>query len=239
MASQSPWKNEEFAKISLEGVDRKFLPGTSQEVDFLERELGMSPGDRVLDIGCGAGRHTIELARRGYQVVGVDISLTMLAAAKERAADAGVKVQLRQMDIAELGKQFPEEGTFDAAICLCESGLGVLGSEKQDLAFLGTVRRLLKSGGSFAITTLNALRQYRNPGAVFDYTTGVVHWQAPVGDTVLREDQRVYAPSELRLMVLASGFTDAKIYGCSPGSFCGQELQIDDIEMMLVAKRES
>ena len=53
-----------------------------QEVDFLEQELDIASGGRILDVGCGTGRHAVELARRGYQVTGLDFSAGMLAEAQ-------------------------------------------------------------------------------------------------------------------------------------------------------------
>jgi SAM-dependent methyltransferase len=233
--SDSPWKNDEFAGISLNSIDKQFTPGTTQEVDFLERELNLTLGSRVLDIGCGAGRHSVELTRRGHRVVGVDISPIMLQAATDRAHEAGVDVLFSQIDINELEQHFTETEQFDAALCLCESGLGVLGGDVQDFSFLQTVRRLLRPGAGFAITAFNAIRKYRNPGQVFDYTTGVVHWEAPVEGATLREDQRIYTPSELTMLLHLSGFADIRIYGCAPGNFSRRKLEVNDIEMMLIA----
>ena len=230
---KSPWEDEEFAKLSLSGIDERFLPGTGQEMGFLERELELPPQARIVDLGCGAGRHSIELTRRGHRVVGVDISLTLLEAAKRRAGEASVEIRFLHLNLADLGEGLGEEGPFDAAICLCESGLGVLGGEQQDLRFLSAVHGLLKPGGRFAITTFNALRRYRNPGSHFDHIRSVVRWQAPGGRP--HEDQRLYSPSELSMMLLLSGFREVSVWACSPGSFARQPLRLDDIEMLLLA----
>lgn len=238
---ESPWENEEMAQLSLSNIDQKFLPGTEQEVDFLEHELELRPSSRILDLGCGAGRHSIELASRGYQVVGVDISGLMLKEARQRAAKAGVDVTFVKLDLADLESRFGEAGSFHAAICLCESGLGALGREQRDLKLLRGVHRVLKPGCKFIFTGFNAIRKYRHPGRAFDYTSSVVHWKMPIngGKEFLREDNRCYTPSELRMMLELAGFSDIKVHGCSPGNFAGQQLGMDDIEMMLVASRPS
>ena len=55
-------------------MDNSFTKNTVAEVDFVLEELSLPPGSRILDVGCGTGRHAVELARRGYQITGVDIS---------------------------------------------------------------------------------------------------------------------------------------------------------------------
>lgn len=240
--SKSPWGNREFAELSLSQVDVGFTPGTREESDFLESELAVEPGERIIDLGCGSGRHSIELAKRGYDVVGVDISTIMLAEARKRAEEAGVNIEFYQGDLSRLERLFKgENGLFSGAICLCESGLGVLGGWEEDLRFLKSVHMLLKVGGKLILTTFNGLRKYRGykPNYPFDYINSIVHWQAYVnnGKTLLREEQRVYVPSELTMMFRLTGFSEIKVFGCAPGHYARQELGIDDIEMMIIGKQ--
>ena len=72
--------------------DNVFTRNTVSEVDFLLEELSLQPGDSILDVGCGTGRHSIELAKRGYAVTGLDLSSGMLARAADAAKAAGVHV---------------------------------------------------------------------------------------------------------------------------------------------------
>lgn len=96
---KSPWENEIFASESLESIDRRFLPGTKQEIEFIIQELNLPPGSSILDIGCGAGRHSIELAKAGYSVTGVDISSRMLKEAGERAQESQVTITFVELDV--------------------------------------------------------------------------------------------------------------------------------------------
>jgi cyclopropane fatty-acyl-phospholipid synthase-like methyltransferase len=235
----SPWKDKRFSEESLQHIDDRFLPGTHQEVDFLEQILEVKPGARILDLGCGAGRHSIEFASRGYVVVGVDISPWLLRVARQRASRAGVEVTFLQGSIANLDELLMAEPPFDGAISICESGLGVLGGWREDLAFLRSVREKLKEGSKFVLTTFNGLRRYRmwkKGDDRFDFIEGVQRWQTPPdwNGKPLKEKIRLYIPSEIRIIFEIAGFRDVKIYGCAPGQFHGQPLRIDDIEMMAV-----
>ncbi len=70
-----------------------FTKNTIQEVDFLLEEFQLAPGSSILDMGCGTGRHSIELAKRGYLITGVDLSSQMLGRAAAAAREAKVKVE--------------------------------------------------------------------------------------------------------------------------------------------------
>jgi SAM-dependent methyltransferase len=99
--------------------DNCFTKSTLAEVDFLVQELGLQPGEAILDVGCGTGRHAVELARRGCRVTGLDVSPGMLAQARQAAAAAQVAVDFRQADATDFSFETP----FDAVICLCEGAL--------------------------------------------------------------------------------------------------------------------
>jgi len=89
-----------------------FTKNTVTEVDFLVDELGLAPGHTVLDVGCGTGRHAIELARRGYKVTGIDVSAGMIEEARRHGGTAGVTVTWIEAD----ARDFPFEEPFDAAL---------------------------------------------------------------------------------------------------------------------------
>src|SRR3954463_4969123 len=97
--------------------------GTEQEVDFLVDALALKPGHRVLDVGCGPGRHALALARRGFDVIGVDLSPEFVALARAAAAAEGLTARFEEHDVRALAY----DADFDAAICLCQGGFGLLG----------------------------------------------------------------------------------------------------------------
>ena len=69
-----------------------FVQGTLGECDFIEQELNYDKKIRIIDIGCGTGRHSIELTKRGYDVMGIDLSESQLVRAKEKAKQLNLKI---------------------------------------------------------------------------------------------------------------------------------------------------
>jgi len=104
-----------------------------------------------------------------------------------------------------------------------------------DLDFLRAVRGKLASGGMLAVTSLNAIYQYRSPKTALDPITGTLLWRAELDDgTVLTEKQRLYTPSEAVLLLKVAGFADISVTDCRAGQW-GQPLDPDDIEMLIIA----
>jgi cyclopropane fatty-acyl-phospholipid synthase-like methyltransferase len=95
--------------------DNVFTKNTIPEVDFLLEELSLQPGCSILDVGCGTGRHSIELAKRGYNLTGLDLSTEMLAMAEDAAKSAGVNVNWIRSDAT----RFSLPRKYDGAIGLC------------------------------------------------------------------------------------------------------------------------
>ena len=107
-------------------MTNNFTRGTLWEVDFLVEELALRPGARILDVGCGTGRHLIELARRGYRVTNVDLSGGMLRQAMASAAS----LDQRPDWVRANATRFSLRPVHDAAICICEGSLGLLATAK-------------------------------------------------------------------------------------------------------------
>jgi len=224
-----------------------FTQNTEAEVRFLVEQLNMSKGARVLDIGCGTGRHSVELARLGFQVTGVDLSGGMLAIAQRRAEAASVSVEWVQADAT----QFIQPDTFDVAICLCEGAMCLLGPDddplEHDVEIVQNVHRSLTSGGRFLLNVLNGCRQIRaateedvasnrfdivNMTEVSDVPTD---GGDPDSAPMLRE--RGYTPPEIRRMLTAVGFRVLGVYGGTAGSWALRPPKLDEIELMVIAEK--
>lgn len=123
---------------------------TAAEIDAVERILHLRKGARILDIGCGAGRHTIELAKRGYRMTGYDLSEPLLEEARKAARRAGVRPTLVHGDMRELRYA----AAFDAAVSLFTS-FGYFERPEEDRRVLTGVARALKPRGKFLMEMFN------------------------------------------------------------------------------------
>ncbi len=123
---------------------------TSTEVDAVETILHLRKGARILDLACGAGRHSLELARRGYRVTGYDFSEDLLKAARSAARARRQDVRFVQGDMRAL----PYRGEFDAVINMFSS-FGYFGSVEEDRKVLVGVARALASRGKFLMERFN------------------------------------------------------------------------------------
>lgn len=108
-----PWFEDFFGEHYLRTVRQPTAREVAKECDFIERALGVPVGAKVLDVGCGLGLHAVELASRGYQIVGVDISTPMLTRATDEADDRGLQIKFFEGDM----RQLDFEAEFDAILC--------------------------------------------------------------------------------------------------------------------------
>ena len=122
------------------------LERTTQEVDFILETIAIPKGGRVLDVGCGFGRHSIEFAKRGFVVTGIDPAEAMILAAKQRAEEAGVVVDFEQVG----AESFVAKDVFDTAVCLFTT-LGQISATGENLGLVERVYAGLRSGGYFVV----------------------------------------------------------------------------------------
>ena len=214
-----------------------FTKGTDQEVAFLLNLLDLSPGERVLDVGCGPGRHAVAMAASGVAVTGVDVSQEFLDIAAADARAAGVGVALFQVD----ARQMPFDDEFAAAMSICQGGFGLMG--KDDSVVLRRMAEAVRPGGTVVVTAFSAYFAAREQtDAYLDADAGIVYevmrFKDPEGAEHSAEAwTSVYTPRELRLLALGVGLVPEHIWSVSPGDFARRPPDTEHYEFMLVARK--
>jgi SAM-dependent methyltransferase len=217
-----------------------FTKGTRQEVDHLVAALDLRPGQRVLDVGCGPGRHAHELARRGLLVHGIDISERFVELAR-RDAPAGATFQ--RLDARDLDSR----GEYDAVICLCQGAFGLMTAHGDDERVLGAMARALRTGGRLALSAFNAYFAVKyfavDGGSTFDAATGVNHERTGVRSET-GEARTVdlwtgcYTPRELRVLCRLAGLTVESLSSVEPGAYGTAAPSTETAEFLVIARHD-
>jgi len=228
MADAPPdWWQTGFGPGYLALYDGFLAERTPVEVDQIEALLPLNPPRRILDLPCGQGRHAIELARRGYDVTGVDLSPYMLQVARERADASGVRVRWLAGDMRE-----PLAGeAFDLVLNLFTS-FGYFADEADDRRVVRTAASMLEPGGRFLLEVINGHRVMSNfqerewftvgQTAVMERRSVDVSTRRMVvertvssadGDDTSVHAVRLYSGPEVETMLRAAGFSRVELYG--------------------------
>jgi SAM-dependent methyltransferase len=213
-----------------------FTKGTHQEIDHLISALDLQPGMRVLDVGCGPGRHSYELARRGIMVHGVDISARFIEIASAHAPPGAA---FERLDARQLG--FRSE--FDAVICLCQGAFGLMTADGDDEVVVQGIADALRSGGRLALSAFNAYFAVKyHDTASFDADSGVSHERTDVrseSGEALEVDlwTGCYTPRELRLLMRTCGMRVDSISSVEPGAYGPTRPTTETPEFLVLATR--
>jgi 2-polyprenyl-3-methyl-5-hydroxy-6-metoxy-1,4-benzoquinol methylase len=251
------WYETLFTHYGKQYDNEPFTKGTVGECDFIEQELGFDKSKQILDVGCGTGRHAIELTKRGYTVTGIDLSETLLIRAREKAAEQGLNIEFLCHDARDL----PFENRFDVAIMMCEGGFPLMETDEMNFQILQNVTKALKPGAKFIFTTLNGLfpiyhsiNDFHADGEdeggasyhseTFDLMTFRDHNTTTFtddsgADHQLECNERYYIPSEITWLLKTLGFNTIDIFGAKLGAFSRNDaLTTKDFEMLVIAVYE-
>ena len=248
------WYEELFDNYA-EHYDREpFTQGTATEVDFIENELNFNKTKNILDIGCGTGRHAIELAKRGYAVTGIDLSEAQLTRAREKAKTDNANISFLKKD----ARNFKLAEQFAAAIMLCEGAFSLMETDEMNFQILKNAANAIKENGKFIFTCLNALfplyhsvKDFLNQNSnqsitrdlTFDLKTFREHSTLDFVDDsgkkrTIRCNERFFAPSEISWYLKNLAFEKIEIFGCDTGVFSRErELTANDFEMLVAAEK--
>jgi SAM-dependent methyltransferase len=228
-------------------VDRHPAEATAAEVEFLVGALDLRPGTRVLDLACGHGRHSVELARRGCAVTGVDLSEPSLALAAVRAAEAGVRVRLQRADMRRI--EFDSE--FDVVINMF-TAFGYFADEADNRLVMERVGAALVPGGAFLLETSNPVGVFArfevrgwhelSDGTVmleeraYDTARGrfEICWTFTSGDDRRehRFSHRAYTAPELVAIAAGAGLERERLWGGLDGS----DLEMGSRRIVMLAR---
>jgi SAM-dependent methyltransferase len=145
------WYREAFPPE--ETTKRPWADRTEAEVDRALAMLGAKGGERVLDLACGTGRHSLELARRGLEVVGLDISPDLLAIATNDAEEQGANASFVEVDLREMDYH----GEFDIVLSLNDGAIGYFETEEENLRSFQVIAEALRPGGGHLMQLPNVL----------------------------------------------------------------------------------
>jgi len=253
--------NKKWYEILFENYGKKydnesFTQGTTGECDFIEKEINYNKELKIIDIGCGTGRHSIELSKRGYSVTGIDLSESLLEKAREKAKQNNLQIEFIRHDARNL----PFENQFDVAIMICEGGFPLMETDEMNFEILRNVSTSLKNKSKFVFTTLNGLfplfhsiNDFHSEGLIegnatydsknFDLMTFRDYNITKVVDDngvekELECNERYYVPSEITWLLKTLRFTKIEIFGAKLGAFSREDkLTTKDFEMLVIAER--
>jgi SAM-dependent methyltransferase len=188
---------------------------SSSEVEAIDRLLELAPGSKILDAYCGNGRHAVELARRGYEVVGFDTSMSRIAFAQRWAADEGVSASFLVADTRAPSLIC----AFDAIVILGGSFTHCL-DEAENIALLRGLREPLRSGGLLLIDNPNPFRfwRLRHPESSAPLSEQLNHFDMPLGVGEASGFVRYYGADEMARLFREAGLRVKEIFGDRMGN---------------------
>ena len=137
---------------TLDIKEHSWTEDTRKQVDFLVETLGLTGSEKILDLACGFGRHSLELARRGFTVVGVDITKAYVEDATRQAQEEKLAATFLHKDIRDV--DFEDE--FDVVLNMADGAIGYLENDAENLKIFDVIARALRPGGKHVMDIMSA-----------------------------------------------------------------------------------
>lgn len=222
---ESDWFWDTFGPIMF---DEDTMSKTDEEVNGVIKLTGLSPGSHILDICCGFGRHSLELARWGYKVTGVDRTKSYIERARRSAEEEGLDCRFIEGDVRDYTPEYP----CDGAVCMWNS-FGYSEDPADDDIILKNAYDSLGEGGFFLLDTpgKEIIASGFEPNTWFErgdtkilleykielnWTVLTNRWLFLERDSTVKEfqfSQRIYSALEMAQMLYKAGFSTIDIYG--------------------------
>lgn len=230
-----------------------WVEDTKKQVDFLVSELELQGNERILDLACGYGRHSLEFARRGYHVTGVDITPEYIEYAAEQAEKENLKANFWCMDIREV--KFEEE--FDVVLNMADGAIGYLENDMENAKIFAVAAKALKKGGKHFMDIMNgSYAETHFPCKLWDagekcLTLSAFEWDKesktliygqadyPYGKALRKPEIeegnpiRLYTSDEITEIFSGLGMSICKSYA----DFSGKPLSDQEIQLMVYSVR--
>lgn len=247
-------ENDWYKKIwTLDIRDQSWVEDTKRQADFLIEKLGLKGGERILDLACGFGRHSLELARRGFDVTGIDITSDYIRYAAEQAEKEHLPARFICSDV----RNADLENEFDAVLNMADGAIGYLENDEENLKIFKVVSKALKHGGKHFMDIMNgSYAETHFPCKLWDegekcLTLSNFEWDSKTktllygqldyryGDPLPKPEMtegnpiRLYSLSEIKDIFSSLGMKVSESYA----DFSGKPSSDNDIQLMVCSEK--
>lgn len=249
-----PMKNDWYKKIwTLDIQNQSWVEDTKKQVDFLIEKLKLCGNERILDLACGFGRHSLELAGRGFDVTGVDITADYIKYASEQAEKQRLDAHFICSDIRDVNF----ENEFDVVLNMADGAIGYLENDEENLKIFSIVSKALKRGGKHFMDIMNgSYAENHFPCKMWDagekcLTLSNFEWNSktktmiygqldfpygePLSEPIMEEGNtiRLYSLDEVENIFSKLGMSVCESYA----DFSGKPLSDNDIQLMVYSQK--
>lgn len=248
-----PKSSDWYRHWSLEIKDQSWVEDTENQVEFIIKALNLKGNERILDLACGFGRHSLAFARRGFSVVGVDITAAFIEDARKNAKRDLLDAEFFCSDIREVTFQ----NEFDVVLNLADGAIGYLENDEENLKIFDVISGALKQGGKHFMDVCNARYAERFfPKRNWDVGSREVslsefgweessrrmlfgEWEIPFGQAVQRPEPitadsiRLYSHEELEAILRTRHMEILRTFS----NYCGKEETDRELQLMVCSQK--